>query len=76
MNFPKRPPPTDGPASRNSSVLLWQKQRRCGTVCFGDYPQPLPGVCLVAAQQPKPVNRAVLILCDIGWLQSPRSPIA
>src|SRR6266567_6291416 len=31
--------------------------------------QLLPGICLVAAQQSKPMNHAVLVLCDIGWFQ-------
>jgi len=34
-----------------------------------DYPYLLAGVRLVAAQQPKPMSNAVLILCHIGWLQ-------
>ena len=38
-------------------------------VSFGDDPQPLPGVCLVAAQQSKPMGHAVFILRDIAWLQ-------
>ena len=41
-------------SSRNCSILFWQQQRGCRPVRFGDYPQRLPGVCLVAAQQSKP----------------------
>jgi hypothetical protein len=52
-----------------SLILLWQHERGGRPVCFGDYPQRLPVVCLVAAQQSKPMSHAVLILRDIGWLQ-------
>jgi len=55
--------------SCNSSVLFWQKQRGRRPVRLGDDPQPVPGVCPVAAEQSKPMSHAVFILCDIGWLQ-------
>src|SRR5258708_3626626 len=58
-----------GADSCHSLVLLRQKQRGCRSVCFSDDPQPLPGVCPVAAQQSKPMSHAVLIFRDIGWLQ-------
>jgi hypothetical protein len=64
------PPPVSGVQfALRFSILLRQQDRGCRAIRFGDYPQPLRGVCLVAAQQSKPMSHAVLILCDTGWLQ-------
>ncbi len=60
--------PADDHFMQRASILVWQEHSGCRPVCFGDYPQLLPSICLVA-QQSKPMNHAVLVLCDIGWFQ-------